>query len=378
MRYLSGGRGYSYEETAELLRSPDPFERVRAWEMLRGGWAGLEGELAGLLGRAFAARKNLKAAEVFGEDSGRLLEAASSLRAPLSRALEVKAGRVGSPGFRCCDLRARLPAPADAQMPLAEGLRRLGAIFDGAVEGGRGLIMEFFPGNRLLLEGERPQCLQPAPSAPAVVCLPESFRGVYPSDLPVIAHELGHAIHSDIAARVGAGCAPLFDDMLSHFFEDITWAGLTAEADPAAAAELVLNRLPQMAADFLLVPAGLELEEEAVSAAAAGPLTGEAMAVMEKKVLLKWLGPDTECSGFWMRSADLFRPERPFSGFRRLAGRFLSPGLSAGGGRLSSAGLEELAADTGSLDLKRWLAKRAPGGWSGLASGVLAALPGLD
>jgi hypothetical protein len=58
--------------------------------------------------------------------------------------------------------------------------------------------------------------------------------------------------------------------------------------------------------------------------------------------------------------------------------RHRTPGRAAGGGRLSSAGLEELAADTGSLDLKRWLAKRAPGGWSGLASGVLAALPGLD
>ncbi len=37
VRYPSGGRECSREETEELLRSPDPFERVRAWEMLRGG-----------------------------------------------------------------------------------------------------------------------------------------------------------------------------------------------------------------------------------------------------------------------------------------------------------------------------------------------------
>ncbi|KAF0126047.1 MAG: hypothetical protein FD154_1403 [Elusimicrobia bacterium] len=378
VKYLSGGREYSYGETEELLRSPDPFERVRAWEMRRGGWEGLEGELAELLGRAFAARKARVAAEVFGEDSAPLLEAAGRLRAPLRRALELKAGRVGAPGFRCCDLWARLPAPADAQMPLAEGLRLLGVIFEKSVEGGRGLIMEFFPGNRLLLQGDRPHCLRPDASSPAVVCLPESFRGVYPSDLPVIAHELGYAIHCDLASRAGGGAegSPVFAGLLSYFFEELAWSGLRAEADAGAAAELAFNRLPRLAADFLIVPALLQFEEAATAAAAGGPLISAAIQDMEKKIFTEWLGADAEGAGFWMRSAGLFRPE-PSGGFARLARRFLSLGLAAGG-RLGAGGLEEAVSDARTLDLRGWIAKRSPGGWSALSAGALDTLSGLE
>lgn len=378
VKYLSGGREYSYAETAELLRSPDPFERVRAWEILRGGWAGLEGELAGTLGRALAARKARRASDVFGEDSGPLLEAASVLRAPIMRALELKAGRVGAGGFRLCDLWARLPAPADAQMPLAEGLRRLGLILDSSLEGGRGLIMEFFPGNRLLLEGDRPHCLQADAASPALVYLPESFRGVYPSDLPVIAHELGHAVHCDIASRLGGGArpSPVFAELFSHLFEELAWSGLRAGADSRAAAELAFDRLPWLAADFLIVPAMLEFEEAAAAAASGGELSAAAVNDAEKKIFQKWLGPDTEGAGFWMRSAELFKPE-PFDGFARLAGRFLSLGLMSGG-RLGAAALEEAVSDTLSLDLSAWLLKRAPGGWSSLSAGALDTLSGLE
>ncbi|MDT8285856.1 MAG: hypothetical protein RQ748_02000 [Elusimicrobiales bacterium] len=375
VKYLSGGREYSRAETEELLRSPDPFERVRAWDMLRGGWAGLEDELAGLLGRALAAEKAGGAAEVFGEDSGPLLEAAYSLRARLMEALELKAGRVGAPGFSCCDLWARLPAPADAQMPLAEGLRRLGLILDAAVDGGRGLIMEFFPGNRLVLEGERPQCLPPDASSPAVVRLPESFRGVYPSDLPVIAREIGRAVHCDMDSRAaGAARSPVFEDLLGYLFEEISWAGLRAEADDNAASELTFNRLPRLADDLLIAPATLELKEKAAAPAGNAPTPG-AVKDMAEKVFLKWLGADAAGAGFWMRSGELFRPGS-FAGFAGLAGRFLSLGLLTGG-RLSAAALEEAVSDTRALDLGAWLSRRAPGGWSSLSAGALYTVTGL-
>ncbi len=377
VRYLSGGREYSYAEAEELLRSPDPFERVRAWDMIRGGWEGLEGALAGLLGRALTAKAR-GAAEAAGEGSGPLLAAAASLRAPLMRALEAKAGRVGASGFSCRDLWARLPAPADAQMPLAEGLRRLGRIFDGAVEGGRGLIMEFFPGNRLLLEGDRPRCLRGNPASPAVVSLPESFRGVYPSDLPVIARELGRAVHCDIASRLGAGAesSPVFAGLLGDFFEELTWSGLRAEAGPHTAAELAFNRLPQLTADFLLVPATLEFEEAAAAAAAGGTLTADAVKDMEKRIFTAWLGEEAEGAGFWMRSGTLFRPE-PAGCFARLAGRFLSLGL-ARGGRLAAADLEKAVADASALSPGAWLAERVPGGWPALSAGALDTLSGLE
>lgn len=377
VRYLSGGREYSYAEAEELLRSPDPFERARAWDMIRGGWEGLEGGLAGLLGRALAAKAG-GAAEASGESGGPLLAAAASLRAPLMRALEAKAGRVGASGFSCRDLWARLPAPADAQMPLAEGLRRLGRIFDGAVEGGRGLIMEFFPGNRLLLEGDRPRCVRRDPSVPAVVSLPESFRGVYPSDLPVIARELGRAVHCDIASRLGAGAEsrPVFAGLLGHFFEELAWSGLGAEAGPHTAAELAFDRLPRLTADFLLVPATLEFEEAAAAAAAAGALTADAVKDMEKRIFTAWLGAEAEGAGFWMRSATLFRPEAAGCS-ARLAGRFLSLGL-ARGGRLSAADLEKAVADAAALDLGAWLDKRVPGGWPALSAGALDTLSVLE
>jgi hypothetical protein len=374
VKYLSGGREYSRAETEELLRSPDPFERVRAWEMLRGGWAGAEEELAALLARALAAGKDSRAAEAAGGGSGPLIEAVGALRAPLTGALELKAGRVGASAFSCRDLWARLPAPADARMPLAEGLRRLGLIFDAAVEGGRGLIMEFFPGNRLLLEGDLPCCLRPDPSSPAVVRLPESFRGVYPSDLPVIARELGRAVQSDIAYSLGAGgeFRPVFAGLLGHFFEEAAWSGLLAEAP--AADGLFFDRLPRLADDFLLLPATLEFEEEA---AARGTLTPEIAGEMEKRIFTKWLGADAEGAGFWMRAEELFRPG-PSWNFARLAGRLLSRGLAPAGDRLGPAVLAEAVADARSLDPAAWLSRRAPGGWPGLASGALGALPRPD
>lgn len=376
VKYLSGGREYSRAETEELLRSPDPFERVRAWDMLRGGWAGLEDELAVLLGSALAARKARRASEVFGEDSAPLLEAAAALRGPLARALELKAGRVGSAGFRVCDLWARLPAPADAQMPLAEGLRRLGLILDASVEGGRGLIMEFFPGNRLLLEGDRPRCLRPDASAPAMVYLPESFRGVYPSDLPVIAHELGRAVHCDIDSRFGAGprSSPVFDGLLGYFFEELAWSGLREGAEARDASELFFGRLPLLASDFMIAPAMLEFEETAAAAAEGGTLTPGAVKDMAEKIFIKWLGADAAGAGFWMRADGLYGPE-PFAGFAGLAGRFLSLGLLTGG-RLGAADLEGAVADSRALDLKGWLAKRVPGGWPDLSAGALRTLSG--
>jgi hypothetical protein len=209
-----------------------------------------------------------------------------------------------------------------------------------------------------------------------VVRLPESFRGVYPSDLPVIARELGRAVHCDIASRLGAGAEsrPVIAGLLGDFFEELTWSGLRAEAGPHTAAELAFNRLPQLAADFLLVPATLEFEEAA--AAAAGALTPDAVKDMEKRIFTAWLGAEAEGAGFWMRSATLFRPE--LSGCSaRLAGRFLSLGL-ARGGRLAAAGLEEAVADTAALDLGAWLDKRVPGGWTALSAGALDTLSGLE
>lgn len=377
VRYLSGGREYSRAETEELLRSPDPFERVRAWEMLRGGWAGLEAVLAGLLGRVLAANKARCAAGIFGEASGPLLEAAASLRPALVKALELKAGRVGSSGLRCSDLVARLPAPAEAQMPLAEGLRRLALIFEERVEGGRGLIMEFFPGNRLRLEGDIPRCVRPDGSSPASLSIPETFRGVYPSDLPEIARELGRAVHFDLSARLCGGTVilPVFGDLLANFFEEAAWSGLRAGADPRAAAELAFDRLPRLAEDFLMVPAELEFAEAA--AAAGEELTPEAAMELEKRVFAKWLGPEAAGAGYWMRAEVLFGPE-PFGGFARLAGRLLSSGLAPAGVRLSAAALEGAVADAGSLCLTSWLSGRAPGGWPALAAGALGGLSGLD
>ncbi|MDQ7772590.1 MAG: hypothetical protein RDU13_03595 [Elusimicrobiales bacterium] len=378
IRYLSGGREYSREETEELLRSPDPFERARAWEMLRGGRAGAEDALVALLGRALSARQARAAAAAPAMDSGALLAAAASLRGPLLRALELKAGRVGASGFSCRDLRARLPAPADAQMPLAEALRRLGLILDGAVEGGRGLIMEFFPGNRLLLEGDVPLCLRPDPSSPAIVRLPESFRGVYPSDLPVIAHELGRAVQSDIASRAGGDgeFRPVFAGLIGHFFEELAWSGLIAGAGPHAASELAFDRLPRLAEDFLLVPAVLEFEEESSAAAAAGTLTPAFITGLDKEIFTRWLGADAEGAGFWTREGALFRPE-PYGSLDRLAGRFLPLALSRGG-RAGAADLEAAVADAAALAPADWLARRAPGGWTALAAAALDTLSVLE
>lgn len=381
LRYTNAfGKESSRAELCEELRSPDPLARSRAWDSLCGAWEGKGPALAPLLAKACLSKGFSGAGEAFGAASAPLLEAARSLRGPLLRALEVKAGRVGTGKFRYCDLQARLPFEEAMAMPLAEGLRLLGGVFGAAVEGGRGFVMEFFPGGRLFLEGDRPHCFQPEPGAQAVVYLPERFSGVYPADLPVIAHELGHALHCDAAARLAPGKAfnHFFSETLSQLFEELAWARICDGAGPASGrADLPLARLNQLAADFLLTPASLELEEAVTALAGAGGLTPESAEKAEKESFGKWFGLEPEGARFWMRSERFYDPEEPFHDFVRLAGRILALDLVSRAGGMTAARLDELAADTVSLDLPGWLSKRfggreaAAGDWMGMLAPAL-------
>lgn len=365
LRYTDvNGRKLSRDGLAEELRSPDPTIRSRAWQMFCGAWAGKGPALAPLLGKTCLSKGFTGTKDAFGAASAPLLEAAWTLREPLLKALEVKAGRVGTGRFAYSDLLARLPSEEAMPMPLAEGLRLLGEIFGAALEGGRGFVMEFFPGGRLFLEGEHPHCLQPEPGAQAVVYLPERYSGVYPSDLPVIAHELGHALHCDAAARLSPGKSfnHLFAETLSQLFEELAWARICdGNGHSSGRIDLPLARLGHLAADFLLVPARLELEEAATALALSGGLTAESVEKAEKELFGKWFGLEPEGARFWMRAERFYDPEEPFDDFVCLTGRMLALDLASRAGGMTAARLDELVSDTVSLDLPGWLEKRFGG-----------------
>jgi hypothetical protein len=358
-QYDAGGRRLGPTDIISVLRGTNAAERKNIWKILCGGWRPFRAQGCDALALAGREKMASSVADVFVVDSAPLLKALAGKRAGLQKELEAKAALVGANGFRYCDLWARLPA-AGEPVTFEAAIKEIEAVYEGVFEGGRDFVRGLANSGRLHFEGAEPRCVTPEGANNELVYLPESFKTPRPQEIPVIAHEFGHALHCAYARRLAPGKPfnMVFAEYFSQLFEELAWRRLEAAGKDREA--LRLGRLEQRVFDGLLTPAVLELEEYAVPAAKRGALTLEKIEAAEDRIFREWFNEPPLDALFWLRSERLFNPELPFHNFVYLAGRALAEAAAqrfARTGRIKRAAFDQLVQDTVELDLRHWLAK---------------------
>lgn len=363
VRYYDGdGRRLQPADLHAALRAGDAAGRREAWEKLCGAWKPFEAEGADLLNAACREKIPACALELYNVQPGPLLAPALAARPRLRAALEEKAALVGANGFRFCDMWARLPAAAGSETSFEDGLKDLAALCDHAFAGGGDFVRGMLDDGRLTFGEGNPHCTVPPGGGPVKVVLPESFRKLRPEDLPGVAHELGHALHCDLTARLAPGksYAMIFAEFFSQLLEELCWRRLLAAAAPELKRQLALGRLETETFDFLLMPMALKLEEDVTQRAKRGALARERIEELEDDACREWFGTPSNGARFWLRTERLFNPELAFDSFVYISGRALSLAAAdrvARAGRLERPALDALVQDTIDLDLKAWLQK---------------------
>lgn len=363
--YADDGRRLQPADLHAALRAGDAAGRKAAWEKLCGAWKNFEAEGADLLNEACRAKLPACALELYNVQPGPLLAPALAARPRLRAALEEKAALVGANGFRFCDMWARLPAADGSELPFEDGIKELAALCDHVFAGGGDFVRAMRDDGRLTFGEGNPHCTVPPGGGPVRVVLPESFRKLRPEDLPGVAHELGHALHCDLTARLSPGKSygMIFAEFFSQLLEELCWRRLLAAASPELKRQLELGRLETETFDFLLMPMVLKLEEDVTQRAKRGPVTRERIEELQDDAAREWFGVPARDARFWLRTERLFNPELAFDSFVYISGRALS--LAAAdrvgrAGRLEKPALEAMVQDTVDLDLKGWLQKHIP------------------
>jgi oligoendopeptidase F len=360
--YDPGGHRLQPEDLHAVLRTGVPAERKAAWDQLCGGWAPCEAEGVDLLNEACRAKRAGCAQEFYDVQPALMLAPALAARPRLHAALEEKAALVGANGFRFCDMWARLPAAAGSETSFEDGLKELAALCDHVFAGGGDFVRAMQESGRIGFGAGNPHCTVPPGGGPVHVVLPESFRKLRPEDLPALAHELGHALHCDLTARLSPdkSYAIVFAEFFSQLLEELCWRRLRASAAPALKRQLELGRLEMETFDFLLMPMVYSLEEAVTQRARRGALALERITELENEACREWFGTPSNGARFWLRTARMFNPELAFDPFVYISGRALSVWLAdkiSKTGRLEKPALEALVLDTIDMDLKAWLQK---------------------
>lgn len=363
--YGADGRRLQPADLHAELRAGDAAGRRAAWEKLCGAWKPFEAEGADLLGEACREKLPACALELYNVQPGPLLAPALAARPRLHAALEEKAALVGANGFRFCDMWARLPAAAGSEVAFEDGIKELAALCDHVFAGGGDFVRAMQADGRIFFGEGNPHCTVPPGGGPVRVCLPESFRKLRPEDLPGVAHELGHALHCDLTARLSPekSYSMIFAEFFSQLLEELCWRRLLAAAAPELRRQLALGRLETETFDFLLMPMVLKLEEDATQRAKRGALTRERIEELEDDACREWFGTPSNGARFWLRTERLYNPELAFDSFVYISGRALSLAAAdraARAGRLEKPELEALVLDTITLDLKSWLQTHTP------------------
>lgn len=360
--YGADGRRLQPADLHAQLRAGDAAGRRAAWEKLCGSWKSFEAEGFDLFNEACRAKIPSCALELYNVQPGPLLAPALAARPRLHAALEEKAALVGANGFRFCDMWARLPAAAGSEAAFEDGIKELAALCDHVFAGGGDFVRAMQADGRLTFGEGNPHCTVPPGGGPVRVVLPESYRRLRPEDLPAVAHELGHALHCDLTARLSPekSYSMIFAEFFSQLLEELCWRRLLAAAAPELRRQLALGRLETETFDFLLMPMVLKLEEDATQRARRGALTRERVEELEDDACREWFGTPSNGARFWLRTERLFNPELAFDSFVYISGRALSLAAAdraARAGRLEKPALETLVMDTVGLDLKAWLQK---------------------